>query len=608
MAEQQGGGGLLWCTDSEQAYRASGAPHRLWMQSGVVRAASFLSEAECEQLNTRLIHVIMDAWAAVVDDIHRWAAALATADLQPNRWIATRDPIGQAHSLVQLAYLDAGLDRHLWRLSLPVVLAALQKAGHRFTGIELVLRPIARLAPSAVAEATGLPVRAQLINERPALLRRLGRWARAGRAGLRTLTQRPRIHPPPEGRIRLLWFVGPARNLFELFEPFFQRPEVKARYHVLVVTYTSAELTPAILHTAERCLAGVSHQRVAVEDFDPGWIGGRTGLDSHDALYRHLRNQDPATAPLASLDLLDDWERMYASLDAVFTQFRPQLALHNNIYDPSRVLSDVARLHAVPSVNVQYSLFPDIPSNRYNIRFDLRLHINAWTQALFERIGDPTPRHDVIGYLKFDALSEVHTRTAASRAQWLAAEGFDPAAPVVFFGSTYGLSYDVEKVTFAQRLAHICKRRGWNLLVKKHPNERDQLVADALQQVGYRYARVYPHEALPLAEAIAMSDVVTNQASGLALEALYLRRPLVYLCLDPSQPGNTKTLDESVFPLLASEAEIEAYLEHALSAEGRAEIEAQLEALVPKYLFRADGKAGERLHRHLEALLAESNA
>jgi hypothetical protein len=580
---------------SREAFDLSSAPYRLYVHHGLIEAYSFGEPETWRNFNTAHIHLATDARADVVEDIERLAEQLAGRNLPVNRWIATRDLLGAAHSMVQYAYLDQGFERHVWRRFFTAILSEPQILKFGFYKLQVLVSPMARLVKADLASQP-IPIELHIQSNRPAWLRHAWLWLKNRKTESANLLRgQPKYdRQTARARKRILYFVGPTRHLFELFTHFFHLSEVSAKYHVLVVLYNKEFGIGGFETGANNALNSVPHDITTLEDWQPFQMFST----SHKSWFEELSNLSPATRGLSDIDSISYYENWYRALDVAIQDYQPDVVLHNNIYDPGRVLSDVARYHKVPSVNVQYSLFSDLPSNRYSIQFDVRAHINEWTRQLFIRNGGPSLCQEVIGYLKLDEIEEVKIDRPALEQK----HGLVSGQRTVFFGSTYNYSYDYEKVVFAERLVAICARHGWNLLIKKHPLERDSLVADAIARSGYTRVRVLTHAEIPLAEAVSISDLITNQSSGLVLEALYYRKPFVYLSLDTSRPEYYKAIDEPFIPLLSTEAEIEAYLVESLTDSGLRRLQEQFEGIREKYLYRTDGKASERLLTIIERL------
>lgn len=580
----------LFVTDQAERYAAAPAP-KLLVTRGVIVAQAGLPEAAVAAFNARHIHISTVGWADAMDDIRRWRDALAGVPLTVNRWLATRRPEAQRHSLLQMATLEMGIERHTWRRWFDRLPALLAEAGLVVSSIALVVRPIAL---AFVHEAAGrYPQwvwRLETPGLRPAWQRRLGRW---GRGWLQRIRSSLRPLPPPmvtSGRRRVLYYVGRNHQLFEQFRALFHDAEFAARHEVLVLLYREPSQALDAARDVPGYLGPTPYQVLCLDAFERGApVSGAGGL------YAALAALDPAAAAYGELDLLHDWLGLYAALDAALRWYRPDVVLHNNFYDHSRALSDVARFHGVPSVNAQYSLVADLPSLPYDIRFDVRVLINQASADLFRRAGDPTPQHVVAGFSKLHALPRSWPRREALFAEL----GLDPERATVFFGSTYGWGLDYEKQVFARQLVRLCARHGWNLLIKKHPSEGDDLVAACLAEQPQPHQVIVPHGFASLAELIAYSDVVLNQSSSLVAEALYYYKPFAFLGLDTEHPGYYKTIYEDFIPFIADAAGLEAFLLDATSAEGRARWHPLLASIWQKYL---GGSADQSVRRLKEVL------
>jgi CDP-glycerol glycerophosphotransferase (TagB/SpsB family) len=153
-----------------------------------------------------------------------------------------------------------------------------------------------------------------------------------------------------------------------------------------------------------------------------------------------------------------------------------------------------------------------------------------------------------------------------------------------------------EKVKIVEQLSEFCLKHGWNLLVKKHPSEFDNLLDHIFAQKSPNQRFVEHHE-MSLFDCIYHSDFVCTQNSTAFIEALFLVKPFSYLTTE----GENLWASRSYFSREAASgnfnsiAEYESYLLANEGEEAYKRLQQEFITLQTKYLFKTDGKASRRL-------------
>jgi len=227
----------------------------------------------------------------------------------------------------------------------------------------------------------------------------------------------------------------------------------------------------------------------------------------------------------------------------------------------------------------------------------------------------------VVGAPQFDAFFDARLRRG--RAEFLRAQGLDPARPVVLYGlgSPNLLEEHHGLLALARRMREGALGEA-QLLVRPHPLfhahpslreaeglgpfVRVQRAGQAEPDLARRFQDAAQAE--EWVNSLLHADVVVNLSSTLAVDAAILDRPVVNLDYDPSPDGRNaalvreinhawnhfKPVAESGGVALARDLEgtvaaIRAYLERPdLHREGRRRV-------VARVCGAADGRAGERL-------------
>lgn len=315
----------------------------------------------------------------------------------------------------------------------------------------------------------------------------------------------------------------------------------------------------------------------------------------NSAFYEWAESIDPAFRIFRQYKINDNLSQYYAYAAHAIQVIKPDVTLYDNTGEVGRVISDVSRYFKIPSVNVEYGLFTDDALHMEScIQFSARACLGTESAQLWKRRNDPTPLHIPIGFLKLDELKTMKF----DREAFYKKHGLDPHARTILFASTWSAIntlYNSEKAIIIKELCGICKKQGWNLLIKKHPSESDRHANDAANEVDHGLVKVLEHNQVNLYEALSYADAVTTQFSGVSVEALYYKKPILFINLSEKSSWADYSLMKNE-PYVRSLSNLHAVENTLLELfAGPQALEDDFEAGIRKYLFSEDGKAGERL-------------
>ncbi|HTA63651.1 MAG TPA: CDP-glycerol glycerophosphotransferase family protein [Bacteroidia bacterium] len=288
-------------------------------------------------------------------------------------------------------------------------------------------------------------------------------------------------------------------------------------------------------------------------------------------------------------------EIYYSFVAEAIKKIKPTITLYDNTGEVGRVVSDISRQFKIPSVNIEYAQFTDDAIHmESNIKFSARACLGYASAQLWKKRNDPTPVHVPIGFLKLDSLKN----TIYDKAFFFTKHGLDISKATIFFASTWSAINDIyneEKAKIIEELCEICKKNDWNLIIKKHPSERDRFANDAAKKTTYTRVKVFEHVEIDLYEAIFFCDIVTTQFSGVSIEALYFKKPVLFINM--SNNNNWASLS-----IMKDEPYVFMYNDFILIEEKINKLLREKNSFtelmnmdIKKYLYSDDGQASERL-------------
>ncbi len=388
------------------------------------------------------------------------------------------------------------------------------------------------------------------------------------------------------GKIRILIFLYDTFNDIALFRNFCAKAGNTDKAEIIPV-----QLSSGIEESRRHDAALLKGPNVEIRYFNEF----KSGIYREPKeFYKWIESVHPKYVILAEKKCLQNKWIYYAFAEQALISLSPDVVLYCNTGEAGRAISDVSRMKGIPSVNVEYGLFTDDNIHMSsNIKFTARACLGEASVKLWQKRKDPAGIHISIGFLKLDDLKN----RIYDRSELLKKYHLDPDKPVLFFASTWaGTSgvYLLEKRSIVAYLLSICKKHDWTLVIKKHPAENDPILEELLADSPHADTHLFSHEEMDLYEGIFLSACCCTQASSISVEALYFKKPVVFLTLSRAASlGSLTLMKDEPFAFLCSANEAS---EMIITELIRNKLPDSLfEDAIKKYLHSTDGGAWERL-------------
>ena len=324
---------------------------------------------------------------------------------------------------------------------------------------------------------------------------------------------------------------------------------------------------------------------------------GRLNTNYND-FYSVCKEINPLYRIYKRARICESLDVQYGFMNNVIMSCSPHVCLYMNTQEHGRIMANVCAYYNIPSICVDYSLFFDTYNIEKRIKFDVRACISDVSVSNWEKHKDPTPRHVVTGFCKIDDWHEKLIKRQQSDKD----KPFDNNKLTILFASTWAPNPNspllMEKVKIIEQLSEMCTQNDWNLIIKKHPSEFDNLISDYFHENISTNVKIVEHHEMSLFECIYFSDFVCTQNSTAFIEALYLNKPFSYLSVigenvwanmssfsKEKQVGTFGSIKEYEQYIIANTKDENSYLKLCVAFQD----------LQIKYLYKIDGKASERL-------------
>lgn len=295
----------------------------------------------------------------------------------------------------------------------------------------------------------------------------------------------------------------------------------------------------------------------------------------------------------------------FASIEANYTMMlnmlasiSPKVCLTMGYQNHTRFLSHCCSHFNIPVVSVDYSLITDDYRFERGIKYDHRVTISEAQINLWKKRNDPSTNHHAIGFLKYDEIQTLKfdKDTFEQKAEF-------EFKKTLMFASSYGFDSQV-KHDLIKFLSDHCYEKEYNLLIKKHPLETDQIPDSVLAGNGHSSQMVFKHEEITSLEAISYSDVVLSQGSSIVLDALYFSKPFITYSLGKNSITDLMAFGEEEFLLTASGFhDLAKAIEKGMSEDSN-ELMNAIQRKRAYYLGNLEGESSICLHNILKEIKA----
>ena len=384
-------------------------------------------------------------------------------------------------------------------------------------------------------------------------------------------------------------FLFDIHNEYDMFKRFMEIAKKQNKYSITMVVVDSGN--PLDKRVDSRMYEGGNVKVVYLYNEKANLISDSSGF------YSICRKINPLYSIYKKARLCELWDIQYGFTNNVISKLSPDVCLYTNIQEYGRVLANVCASYNIPTIGVDYAFAFDTYIMEKRIRFDARACLSEVTAQNWIKHNDPTPRHEVIGFCKIDEWRE----KLEFRKQSNADKPFDNNKRTILFASTWAPNPNspllTEKAKIVESLSEICRKNDWNLIVKKHPSEFDDLVDNVFDKHKYPNQSIVEHNEMSLFDCVYYSDFVCTQNSSAFIETLYLNKPFSYITAN----GSNIWADLSYFSRekavgkFGSVAEYEQYLMSNEGEEAYQRLLTEFSKLQTKFLYKTDSKASERL-------------
>ena len=320
-------------------------------------------------------------------------------------------------------------------------------------------------------------------------------------------------------------------------------------------------------------------------------------LSNYHGLYEACKQINPLYGIFKKARLCETEDVQYGFINNAIEKLSPKVCMYLNSQELGRVLSNVCAYHQIPSVSVEYAFSFDSYHIEKRIGFDVRACMSEVTSQNWKKHKDPTARHEIIGFCKLDDWSEKTEQKRIAGKKGL----FSNNDLTIFFASTWSPNPDspllTEKVQIVKELSEVCHRNGWNLIIKKHPSEFDNLLDGIFKNNEYPNQKIFEHSEMSLFDCVYYSDFVCTQNSTVFVEALYLNKPFSYISANGENTWAAMSMfsQEKAVKMWGSVNDYEQFIKDHSEISAYQKLAEDFLALQAKYLYKTDGKASERL-------------
>lgn len=568
----------IFITDSREGYDQSGHPDRVLYADGFISDCSFVSKDKLANFNDSIVGLDDEASRLMLIRLDEDIKAMITGALnfKANRFISRLPAVEKLYStlfkfhkeFVFTSYLfQVVLDRFFAHFSIPKLPLTLDLSEEYYLTQGLAYQ----VKSSSYYPVFKSKYRKLLVKQAYYFFHRL-------------ISKRPKME---KTQIALVLFD--IHNEFDLFKKFMELAKKENKFSITIVVVDSGN--PADKKVDTSMYQGGNVKVVHLYEQKANLY------TNYNSFYAACEKVNPLYSIYRKARLCEEEDVQYGFLDNVLSALSPDVCLYVNVQEYGRVVANVCAAYNIPSICVEYAFSFDTYNMEKRIRFDIRACISEVTAQNWVKHKDPTPRHDVIGFCKMD---EWHDKLATMR-QAVQQKPFDNINRTILFVSTWAPNPNspllTEKVKIVEQLSEFCFQHGWNLLIKKHPSEFDDLLSGVFDHNKYANQRIVEHSEMTLFDCIYYSDFICTQNSSAFVEALYLNKPFSYITTEGENLWANMSYfsREKAVGTFSSVAEYEQYLLTNGGEEAYRNLQAEFLKLQSKFLYKTDGMASERL-------------
>jgi hypothetical protein len=584
----------LFITDNKKIYDKSREKYKLLFDHKIL-FSSFIEVKEIRALNQNFKDIDQDSVKKTHEEIWAMVDLLKNKQLNVNKFVATRKKEDQIYSLLYANYLHFILRKHTLDVFLQILFSFFQSKSIRFKKMEFTLSDKNFFLKNLFTK--------EEYRNYPAIFNfyTADRRVRNLKNILYTFYHSynyfsSRFKKPKHGARHILLVLNNIKHHYELLNTFFELVKADKNIFISIVNIRIGGFDKVKFIPSKQLIS----DNIIVYNFSefrcPTFI-------IHSDLYKELEKIDPDFSILKKYNFLKSHEINYAWMNNVFQKLSPDVCLNIGTHTLGRIMSDVARYHEIPSTNLEYGIPLSGALLDNNIQFDTRICISEATKNIWIKRKDPSINHFVTGFCKMDEL----TSFIPDKINFFSRNNLDAKKRTILFASTWGSEIELandEKKEIIDSLCNICIKNGWNLIIKKHPLELDNILDAVVNNKRSTSIRIFTHAQINIFEAIAYSDLVCNQMSSIILEDLYFEKPLCFISLFSKKFELDYPVYEESFAKVFFQMDLlEKYaIDIFNSTENYNAIIKEIKRKKEYYIYKSDGKASLRLKELLEKM------
>ncbi len=577
----------LFITDNINTYSKSSHQFKAFFEPHQFVSCSFLDNETLENLNLSFNAVEYKASEKMLEKLYTNITDWINQQFRVNKYLATRKNSDRIHTLLYTNYWRYLIEKIALEICTGELCALPQS--EKITSLLFCLSDKFELLKMNEDNLLRIPIwysfykgkRESVFKKRLKQLYYYGYYNVIGR--LKKIRK-----PSLSSQKHIVLFLYDAPSIQVVVSVFFDIVKQNKEKIFLSIIEVSTAASEKIRASAK------SHEceNIAVYDFEEFRCPSNT---SHRDFYDFMESQNSAHSVFKKYDPLFQIDVLYEWAGNIFRKLKPDASLYLGVLDMGRIVSDVSRYFKKPSINVEYGMFSNDPFfMESNIEFTHRACISSNASKIWRQRKDPSLHHHVIGFCKLDMAEKVKV----DRKGFFEKHSLNTSQKTILFASTWtgnNKLYEAEKRIIAKNLSEMCNKNQWNLIIKKHPSETDNIVNDAINK-KFSGQVVFENNETDTYELIKLSDFLCTQSSSIVTEALYMDVPFCYVSLAEKFNVNTYSAmaNETLIRTFHNFGDFEIFLKDLFDTNYDSFIN-QMQQLKEKYLFKTDGKASERL-------------
>lgn len=389
----------------------------------------------------------------------------------------------------------------------------------------------------------------------------------------------------PINKRHVVLFLYDIPSIHSVLKTFIELVKADKTIHLSII-----EVEMGVLNSLQEHAEQYKNENISVYNFKNFKCYVRT---SNNVFFKAAININKNYFIFKKSALLNKLDLKYAWTANIFEKLNPDICLYSGVLELGRVVSDVSRYYKIPSVNVEYGIFSNDPYfMESNIEFTYKACISENSSRIWKYRKDPSLYHKIIGFCKLDSLKNI----SYNKINFYSKFNLNIENKTIFFASSWqgnNSSNNLEKRLTVENLSRICVKNNWNLIIKKHPAENDNIVEN---EIHFDHQIVLNHNDVNLYELMYYSDFVCTQFSTVVFEAMYMNKPYAFISQSNMSFEKYSPIEiNKDIECFTSFIELERYLISLFSIKNETKSTDNLHELKTKYLFSSDGQASKRL-------------